>query len=270
MIPKVINYCWFGNNPLDEKSKECIESWEKIMPDYEIKRWDESNYDVNKNDFMKEAYKNKKWAFVTDYARLDIIYNNGGIYLDTDVKVLKKFDDLLKLNAFMGFEENNKVNTGLGFGANKGNKIVKENLDIYNKIKYKDGLGNFKPTNCPIITTEILKRHGLKNENYKIQNIEGVIVFPREYFAPLDYTSGNLNITEKTYSIHEYGMSWMSKDEQKWHILEQKMQKKIGKKCAHKMIRILSLPKRIINKTRKIGFKNTIKYAIKNSRWRRG
>ena len=96
MIKKTINYCWFGKSELDEKSRLCIESWKKIMPDYEIKRWDESNYDVNKNSFVKEAYENKKWAFVSDYARLDIIYNYGGIYLDTDVEVIKTFDDLLE------------------------------------------------------------------------------------------------------------------------------------------------------------------------------
>lgn len=121
-----------------------------------------------------------------------------------------------------------------------------------------------------IITTEILKRHGLKNENYKIQNIEGVMVFPREYFAPLDYTSGNLNITEKTYSIHEYGMSWLTKDEQKWHFLEQKLQNKIGKKYANRIVRILSLPQRSIYKIKKIGIKNTFKYGLKKiRRWRK-
>ena len=119
MIPKIIHYCWFGRNPIPKEAEECINSWKKLMPDYEIVQWNEENYDVNKNKFIKEAYSAGKWAFVSDYARLDIIYNNGGIYFDTDVTVFKKFDDLLENDSFWGFEEKNYIATST-IGAKKG------------------------------------------------------------------------------------------------------------------------------------------------------
>ena len=126
MIPKIIHYCWFGGNEIPENDKKCIESWKKYCPDYKIIRWDESNYDYKKNSYMREAYEAKKWGFVPDYARLDIIYNYGGIYLDTDVELLKSLDEILDCEGFFGFESENLVNLGLGFGAVKGNEIIRD------------------------------------------------------------------------------------------------------------------------------------------------
>ncbi len=131
MIPKIIHYCWFGGSELPEVAQECIASWKKYCPDYEIKRWDESNYDVEKNQYTREAYLNKKWAFLTDYARLDILYNEGGVYMDTDVKIIKPITPLINQGAFMAFEQRGRVNTGIGFACEPGNTIVGENKRYY-------------------------------------------------------------------------------------------------------------------------------------------
>lgn len=124
MIPKKIHYCWFGRNPLPELAVRCIESWKKYCPDYEIIEWNEDNYDINKISYVKEAYQARKWAFVTDYVRLDVVNQYGGIYLDTDVELLKSLDPLLKYKSFFGMEEGKFIATGLGFGAEKGTKIL--------------------------------------------------------------------------------------------------------------------------------------------------
>ena len=153
-IPKIIHYCWFGGNPFPELAQKCIASWKKFCPDYEIKEWNESNYDVTKNQYMREAFENKQWAFVSDYARLDIIYENGGIYLDTDVELLKPLDDLLILTGFMGFEENKKLcATGLGFGAVPKLPIIKEMRDDYDNIIFIKEDGSFDQTPCPYFQT---------------------------------------------------------------------------------------------------------------------
>ena len=128
MINKVIHYCWFGGQPLDSRGKKCLESWKKYFPNYEIIQWNENNFDVSRLDFMSQAYKDKKWAFVSDVARLLIVYENGGLYFDTDVEVIRSIDDLLENDAFFGFENDSFVATGLGFGAIKGQASVKAML----------------------------------------------------------------------------------------------------------------------------------------------
>lgn len=251
MIKKTINYCWFGKKDLDEKSKLCIKSWKKIMPDYEIKRWDESNYDIKKNSFVKEAYENGKWAFVTDYARLDIIYNHGGIYLDTDVEVIKPFDDLLENDGFMGFEIGDHVATGLGFGAVAGNSFIKENMDAYNNMKLYSPDGKLNNVNCPIITTNLLKKYNLVLNN-ELQTIKGIKIYPTDYFCPMSFQTGEINITSNTYSIHRYNMSWVSKEEQRFHIYYQKLNKKFGKGTANFVINLISVPFRIKKRIKQI------------------
>lgn len=209
MIPKKIHYCWFGGNPLPEEAKKCIESWKKFCPDYEIIEWNESNYDLNKNEYVKYTYENKKYAFLTDYVRLDIIYNEGGIYLDTDVELVKSLDDVLDCKGYMAMEQPGKVATGLGFGAPKGNPIIKENKEYYEKNRFIDEKGNFKRIICVEITTNLLKKFGLKEQNEK-QILKDLIVYPTEYFCPLKMGTNKLTITENTYSIHHYEGSWKS------------------------------------------------------------
>ena len=133
MIPKIIHYCWFGRNPLPKTAEKCIRSWKKYCPDYEIIRWDESNFDVNCNEYCREMYEQEKWAFLTDYVRLRVVYENGGIYLDTDVEVIKPLDDLLHNSAYMGLETTDKVATGLGFGAERNHWFIGENMKYYEK-----------------------------------------------------------------------------------------------------------------------------------------
>ncbi|SCA91292.1 putative Glycosyltransferase, DXD sugar-binding motif / GT32 [Pseudolactococcus piscium] len=204
MIPKVIHYCWFGGNVLPDSALKCIESWQKFCPDYEIKEWNEKNYDVNKIQYVKEAYQEKKYAFVTDVARLDIVLQEGGIYLDTDVEIVKSLDELLVHEAYMGMETVGRVNTGLGFGAKKHNQQIKANLELYTDAKFGDMM------TCVTYTTNMLLRLGLKKNN-EVQEINGLVILPTDYLCPLSFETSNLDITENTYSIHHYDMSWKDK-----------------------------------------------------------
>lgn len=207
MIPKVVHYCWFGGNQLPDDAKKCIESWRKFFPEYEIKEWNERNFDVNCCDYVKEAYAAKKWAFVSDYARFWILYHEGGLYFDTDVEVIKDMSDIIAQGAFMGCETDDKCNPGLGLGANPGLGIYKEILDYYEKIHFLIE-GNTTET-VVTHTSKILKSHGWVG-NGEIEQIEGVTIYPPEYFCPMDYKTGKLDITPNTRSIHWYTASWQS------------------------------------------------------------
>lgn len=220
-IPKVIHYCWFGGKPLPADVRRCIESWKKYCPDYEIKRWDESNFDVSQSLYARQTLEAQKWAFVSDYARLKIIYDEGGIYLDTDVELLRPLDDLLAFPAFLGLEPGYPGNefpcvvaTGLGFGAQKENAVVGALLHDYDGLSFyrEDGTPDISP--CPERSTRILVELGFVPENRR-QSINGAEIFPSEYFCPLNYITGETKITENTYSIHLYHMSWRSPFDQK-------------------------------------------------------
>lgn len=211
MIPKIIHYCWFGENQLPELASKCIESWEKYFPNYEIKEWNESNFDINSCDYVREAYDAKKWAFVSDYARFWILYHEGGLYFDTDVEVIKSFDNILENGAFMGCETIDKCVPGLGLGVNPGLGLYKEILDFYNTRHFLKKNGNIDTTTVVKYTTDILKKHGW-NPNGEIQNVAGVNIYPPEYFCPMDYSTGKIFVTDNTKSIHWYDASWL--DEQ--------------------------------------------------------
>ena len=210
-IPKIIHYCWFGENPKSKLIKKCIKSWKKYCPDYEIIEWNESNFDININDYVKEAYQEKKWAFVTDYARLWVIYNYGGIYLDTDVELIRSLDGLLNDKSFFGSEDNQHIATGLGFGAEKENFIVKKMMDDYKDIHFIQDDGTFDLLPCPQRNTISVKEL-FKNEvfDHVTQCVYG-IVYPKEYFSPLDFHTREMNKTKNTYSIHWFAKSWMDK-----------------------------------------------------------
>ena len=208
MIPKIIHYCWFGGNELPQVVKDCILSWKKYCPDYEIKRWDESNYDVNKNQYTRDAYKSKKWAFLTDYVRLDVMYNEGGVYMDTDVKLIRSIDPLINEGAFMSFEKRGRVNTGVGFACEAGNKIVKENKEYYENNIFLDKDGSFCPEICVKITTEILIKHGLDYTKNEVQRIDGLTVYPSDYFSPKKLGTEKITLTSNTYGIHLFASSW--------------------------------------------------------------
>ncbi len=214
MIPKKIHYCWFGNRPLPKSAKRCIESWKKYFPEYEIIEWNESNFNVKFNKYAYQAYVNKKYAFFTDVARLYIIYNYGGIYFDVDVEVIKSYEDIVsKCNAFFGIENENFINTGLGFGATKGNNFIKKLLDDYNNRKFVLENGTFDLTACPKINSPVFIEEGFKLDN-SLEKIDNILIFPKEYFNSLNIGIGKVNITENTHSIHWCSGTWLPKYKQ--------------------------------------------------------
>lgn len=222
MIPKVIHYCWFGGNPLGENELACIESWRKYLPGYEIRRWDETNWNVRCCDYVAEAYDAKKWAFVSDYARLDILYREGGLYFDTDVELIRPIDDILKHGPFMGIEtdfgsfSSSKspefeltVAPGLGLAANPGLDLYGALLASYEGDNFINEDGSFNTSTIVTRTTKILFEHGLKMRN-GIQEVDGVTIYPADFFNPKDMWTGDIVVTENTRSIHHFSMSWLS------------------------------------------------------------
>lgn len=208
VIPRKIHYCWFGGNEMPDEYQRYIASWRKYCPDYEIVRWDESNYDVHKNRYIHEAYEQKKWAFVSDYARVDILYQEGGIYFDTDVEVIAPFDEFLVWDLFCGFEQYNYISWGLGIGAVKGHPILKSVLDVYKNMSFIQEDGSLNLKTCPMIQSEVMEQYGFIR-NGKFQTKSGVAVFPWEFFAPLQFNECFGRITEYTHSIHHYAASWL-------------------------------------------------------------
>lgn len=216
MIPKVIHYCWFGRNPLPKLALKCIESWRKFLPDYEIKEWNEDNFDVNIIPYTAEAYAAKKYAFVSDYARMWILYHYGGLYFDTDVEVIKPLDDIIDRGPFMGVEIEAKdinppaVNPGLGLGAIPGLDLYKAILDYYTPLHFVKADGTYNQVTVVTHTTNVLSRHGLRPFN-GVQHIEGINVYPKDYFNPFNDITGTLNKTANTRSIHWYNKSWLNR-----------------------------------------------------------
>ncbi|MFC3927404.1 glycosyltransferase family 32 protein [Streptococcus caprae] len=213
MIPKVIHYCWFGGNPIPENYLQYMESWKKYCPDYDIKRWDESNFDFTINDYCREAYEAKQWAFVSDYARLYILYHYGGVYLDTDVEVIKDLTPLIEDGVgFIGFQNQLQAQTGLGFAAAPNNPCVKAMLDVYKNRRFLQSDGTFNRVPCPATNTVGLLQKGLKIgkiPSQQIQCLDGMKVYPQEYFNPLNADTKQLQITKNTYTIHHYTASWL-------------------------------------------------------------
>lgn len=213
MIPKIIHYCWFGGNPLPPLAEKCIASWKKFLPDYEIKEWNEHNFDVNLIPYTAEAYQAKKYAFVSDYARFWILYHYGGLYFDTDVEVIKPMGSIIAKGAFMGCEQDSKpgieltVAPGLGLAVESKHEIYKAILEEYDSFHFLNEDGSNNDKTVVEYVTEILKRHGLKNMP-GIQQIEGVKIYPSEYFCPRDTVTKRLHITNNTYTIHHYMASW--------------------------------------------------------------
>lgn len=222
MIPRIIHYCWFGRNPLPELSIKCIESWKKFLPDYEIKEWNEDNFNVDAILYTKDAYAEKRYAFVSDYARFYILYKYGGIYFDTDVELIKPIDDILRRGGFMGVQGHCKgylcgiyvphlnitVAAGLGIAAEPGHVIYKELLNVYDNLHFKDDKGKLNVKTVVYYTTEVLSRHGLQKDNDNIQCVDGIYIYPEDYFNPINIITERLHVTENTRSIHWFMASW--------------------------------------------------------------
>ena len=210
MIPKIIHYCWFGGNPLPELAKKCIESWKKYCPDYEIKEWNENNFDINCCDYVKEEYEKKKWAFISDVARLFALVNEGGIYMDTDVEVVQPLDSLLSYHAVSGFESDVAIPTGL-MACEKNNPIFKEFLDEYKNIHFILPDGKIDTTTNVVRITKTCLKYGFVPNN-QMQTINTFTLLPKDYLCPKDNQTGKLLLSNNTLTIHHFNGSWVDED----------------------------------------------------------
>ena len=209
MIPKIIHYCWFGRGEKPKLAKKCIASWRKFCPDYEIIEWNEDNFDVQMNGYTQMCYEQKKYAFLSDYVRLWVVTNHGGLYFDTDVELLKSPDELRNYEAFFGFENQEFVATGLGFGSAAHGTAVEAMLAEYAPLLD----GTHGTIGCPRLNTSALLPLGLL-PNGRFQNLSGAVILPLEYLNPYESATGRLHKTANTLSIHWYSASWMSKPQQ--------------------------------------------------------
>lgn len=271
MIPKIIHYCWFGHNPLPESAKKCIESWKKYFPDYEIKEWNEENFNVRCCRYVQEAYDEKKYAFVSDYARFFILYNHGGLYFDTDVEVISSFEDILKEGQFMGCEivsiNNGEVlgiNPGLGMAAEKGDAVLKTMLLHYESESFL----NKDKQIITIVkrTTDLFEKEGYNIHENAIQKILEYRIYSTEYFAPLNVLNHQLLVTHNTHSIHNYSATWITPEEQKISEIIDRSKQIAGIHYILCKIQIQCL--RIINSLKVHGFKKTLRKLFKAIRKR--
>lgn len=217
MLPKVIHYCWFGRNPLPKSAIKCINSWKKFFPDYEIREWNEDNFDVNIIPYTREAYSVNKYAFVSDYARFWILYHYGGLYFDTDVEVIRDMTDIVGAGPFMGCEskfnpkakdEDVDINPGLGIGAVANLDVYREILDYYSTLHFINPDRTFNVVTVVKHTSRVLCRHGLRNVP-AVQTVAGINIYPYDYFNPFDNATGKMMKTANTRSIHWYSMTWI-------------------------------------------------------------
>lgn len=209
LIPPVIHYCWFGDQPIPDRYKRFMESWKKYCPDYEIVEWNESNCDIGEIDYAREAYEVHKYGFVPDYYRLKIIYENGGIYLDTDVELIKSLDDLRYNEGYCGLEFPGRVAFGLGFGAVKGNSVIKILMERYKQMHFINADGSLNEIPSPSYQTKDMMELGMRYGT-GIQNVKGMTVYPIEVLSPQNMITGTTCITKNSYSIHYYDGTWVT------------------------------------------------------------
>ena len=217
MIPKIIHYCWFGGKPIPPEYQRYIDSWRRFLPDYEIRRWDEANYDVRCIPFSQEAYEAGKFAYVSDYARLKILYEQGGVYFDTDVEVIRPMDDLLARGAWMGIEKHTNtpqaddmVNPGLGFAVEAHHPVVREIMRFYEQTHFVMPDGQIKMIPIVPVTSRVLRAHGMPSRVTKPVEVAGITIYPWTYFCPMEFLSNRLELREETYTIHHYTATWMT------------------------------------------------------------
>ena len=221
-MEKIIHYCWFGPKPIPKLAKKCIASWQRFLPDYKIILWSEENVDLLECDFIKEAYEQKKYAFVADYVRTKVLYEYGGVYLDTDMEITKPIDDLLNEDFVIGVEDSGFIAAGLIIVKNKHNKYIKKMLDFYRKKSFKDIKDLFE-ISIPKVLTDIFKDEvDLSDTTKVIKKEKELAIYPREYFYPLSYDRKNNIFTDNTYSVHYYDASWLSYFEKRDIFLERK------------------------------------------------
>lgn len=212
-IPKIIHYCWFGLNPIPELEQKCIDSWSKFFPDYEIKFWNENNFDVNKVPFVRQAYENKKFAFVSDYVRMYALYEFGGIYFDTDLEIIKNIDYMLVDEAFLGFENRTMIAAG-AIGAVPKHQLFGKMLDYYNNNSFQDENGNIDTTTIVKLLSNFLNEMGFEQDNRE-QLIDGVHIYERDIFYPKKHKNNVFDVTERSVSIHYGSASWLTAREKR-------------------------------------------------------
>ncbi len=234
MIPKKIHYCWFGGKPLPKAALKCINSWKKHCPDYEIIEWNERKFNIDSAPkYVREAFAHKKYAFVSDYVRLYAIHNHGGIYMDTDVEIVKPLDTILQNNAVFGFEECGFIATSF-MAADANNSFIKEFIELYNDEIFvkSDGSLNTK-TNVERLTP-LLESKGLKKDN-NYQTLDGdITIYPKDYFSPFDNATGVLNKTENTFAIHWFDKSWVPLSERLRSKITRPFHRIFGNNCFAK------------------------------------
>ena len=229
MLPKIIHYCWFGGNEKPEAAKKCIASWRTNCPDYELREWNEGNVSLeNCPQYVRDAYAAKKYAYVTDFVRLKVLYDHGGFYMDTDVELLKSLDSFLGDQGVIGFENNEFVNSGQMLAAEAGHPILMEMMERYEGIDFYRPDGSMYLLGCPHVNTEALVNHGLV-KNGREQTVAGFHVYPADWFNPLNSATGELAKTENTVSIHWYSMSWIPKWKQRRVIVLRRVRKLLKK-----------------------------------------
>ena len=261
-IPKIIHYCWVGGKPKPQSVLYCIESWKRCCPDYEIREWNESNYDFTKNEYMRQAYEAKKWGFVPDCARLDIVYEYGGIYLDTDVEMLRSFDELLEQDGFMGFENTGDgeyfVNCGHGFGAVPHHEVIRTARDLYNTISFLNADGTPNLLASPHFTTQALREFGLVQEN-RDQQLPGMTVYASDVLCPKNFRTGKTKKTPRTVSIHHFTASWVDEKIKEEMAHQQKIRNTFGTALGNKVLytesvfqkySVAKIPARVLQKAK--------------------
>lgn len=211
-IPKIIHYCWFGRNPKPKLAEKCIQSWKKHCPDYQIIEWNEDNFDVaSAPAYVQQAYAAKRWAFVTDYVRLKAMVQMGGIYMDTDVEVIKPLDPYLQHRGFAGFENPGAIQTGL-LACEKDFPLFREFMEYYHCNNFLKEDGSMDTTTNVHILTELCARYGLRRDGTR-QTVEGFAVYPIDYFCPVDFETEKLHKTKNTVVIHWFAASWHTEQE---------------------------------------------------------
>lgn len=222
MIPKIIHYCWLSGDPYPSDLQRCMKTWKEKLPDYEFMLWDTKRFNLDSSLWVKQAFENKKYAFAADYIRVYALYYYGGIYLDTDIEVLKSYNPLLHLKVMLGLDHTSNSCEVATWGVEKGAGYLKKVLDFYDKRSFVKEDGTFELTPMPGIVLGILKENGYElvpvksiDEAGKVEGEMRIPVFPREWFCPLDWYTFKLHLTKDTYSIHRYKGGWLADDVRK-------------------------------------------------------
>lgn len=266
MIPKIIHYCWFGRHPKPESARKCMATWKKYLPDYELREWNEDNFDLHSCAYAEEAYKAGRFAFVTDYVRLYALYHYGGIYMDTDVEVVRPLDRFLDLKGFSGFEKTDAVPTGI-MAAEKGLPFIAELLHDYDSLHFLDENGRMDQTTNVIRITNAAVRHGLVLNNTR-QTVADFTFYPMDVFCPKDPKTRQIKRTRNTFTIHHFAGSWLPKERQMDHALKEKLASRHLSPAQRFVLKSERKAIHLKERLKERGFAGTIRYYIQKGKKR--